>query len=244
MTLHIILPTEDRDRCPDGFVWIADNAAKFEWGNGSIDKIRHLKKQAVACSAWGSYALDLRDDLAEMIERGVIELSESDSERNRAGLEEFVKTALAKRKESGSGKFNGGLIVVTLFKPLPLIYVVTTEPPKAAPGDLGTWFIGDPHNPAEIFVSYYYARSTKSYPEALLLGIHAMRLARDGKRDYIGEPNAWVYERSEFHRLSLEELAAYVKRSERIDEAIFAEVARVALKREMSEIEKKLRGLT
>jgi hypothetical protein len=41
--------------------------------------------------------------------------------------------------------------------------------------------MGDENSPARVFVDYYYSMSEKSVEQVLLLGIHAMRLAHQGR---------------------------------------------------------------
>jgi hypothetical protein len=87
---------------------------------------------------------------------------------------------------------------------------------------------GDEDNPAKVFVEYYYERSKKTIEDALLLGIHSMRIAHCLKREYIGEPVAWVYRDGDFRRLGNRELTDYIDRSELLDGAVLNTGAKAA----------------
>ena len=112
-----------------------------------------------------------------------------------------------------------GLIVVTFFDGCPRIYSVRlTHNPIASPTE-NLW-AGDQDNPAQVFIDYYYKRTSRTVEDALALGIHALRLANQLKAAYIGEPNAWVYRGGIFRRLTNAELTRYIDMSKALDASI------------------------
>jgi hypothetical protein len=93
-----------------------------------------------------------------------------------------------------------------------------THNPIASPTE-NLW-AGDQDNPAQVFIDYYYKRTSRTVEDALALGIHALRLANQLKAAYIGEPNAWVYRGGIFRRLTNAELTRYIDMSKALDASI------------------------
>jgi hypothetical protein len=67
---------------------------------------------------------------------------------------------------------------------------------------------------------YYYRRSKRTVEDALVLGVHSLRIAHELKASYIGEPSAWVYREGIFRRLTGEELGTYIAMSKSLDASI------------------------
>lgn len=218
MTLHIILqPAES-----DSLVWVSDLRSGLGLDNtADIEKITYLEELKVACSAWGDHAFVIRDELVRWIqEQEDLDFSSSATtlESLRNFGHHFSQNVLP---VLGAPQGNPGLILATFSSDGPRVYFAMVFASFPVVSELeGSLWAGDDYSTAKVFTEYYYALSKKSVEDALLFGIHAMRIAHQVKIAYIGEPNAWVYRQGKFGRLPSTELADYIKRSEAIDAAI------------------------
>jgi hypothetical protein len=219
MTLHIVLPAADSD----SLVWVTDDVFSLGFDNaGSLDKIAYSERRHFACSAWGNYALVLREELTRRISAESLEMSSV--EDVKGFLQTFASAMIGSLaiKTTPSVRDNPGLILVTLADGHPRIYCcILGQFPVAVQVNKLTC-MGDENSPARIFADYYYEMSGKSIDQVLFLGIHAMRLAHQNKAAFIGEPNAWVYRGGIFRRLTTLELAAYIAKSKSLDASIAA----------------------
>jgi hypothetical protein len=217
MTLHIVLVTANRD----SFVWITERNAFLGSGHGnfaSIEKITHLKEHNVAFSGWGDIiALEALSHFVRFIDNGAISLD--DDEAAKRTLRNFADDVLPPdRRQPGELKEARGLIVAKL-EPTPRIYRVNIvfAPVVTLIYDQLNAVVGDPSNPANLFVRYYYPRCNKTIAELLKLGIHTMRLARVLNSAAIGETDAWVCKAGEFRQLGTEEVNHYERFSQSLD---------------------------
>jgi hypothetical protein len=216
VTLHIILSTSEQN----SMVWVTDMRAGLGFDNtADVEKVIYLKNRNVACSAWGDHSFTIRDEFVRWIQQENLNLSSPTTilESLRNFVQHFRQLILP---GPNAPQGNPGLILVTFSPDGPKVYFALFAPhPVASPVEQNLW-AGDDYSPAKIFADYYYALSRKTVEDALLFGIHAMRLAHQVKASYIGEPNAWVYRDGKFERLSNAELAEYIKKSKSIDSAI------------------------
>ncbi|HZW92319.1 MAG TPA: hypothetical protein VFF64_05045 [Candidatus Eremiobacteraceae bacterium] len=224
MTMHVVLPTRNLD----GLVWVTDDLNNLGNDNPShAGKIKYLDGHNVACSAWGSHALTVRDTFADRIEDGSIKLN-SNRDSVIQLLRSFALEMVPEHEKIlpplGLQQPNRGLLVLTLFTEGPRLYHVNIT--ATAPAlYTGNWLVvGDDHNPANIFADYYYRRSGYSVSELLSMGIHTMRLAHMLKPTYIGNPDAWFYD-GEFRQLAAPELEGYMQRSVSLDQSILGAFA-------------------
>jgi hypothetical protein len=211
MTLHIVLlPATE----PKTLVWITDILFAFSPGSVTgIEKIVYLESHSIACSAYGDYALTLRDELVQRIQSGDLDVSSPD--QATASMKAFCQRILPSSTPS-----KPALLLATFVAGMPRLYWGQIAVPSVASElEMGNC-LGDEINPAKVFVDYYWERSGKSVEEALTLGIHAMRLAHEIKRAYIGEPDAWIYREGVFRRLTSAEIAPYIAASKSIDAAV------------------------
>jgi 20S proteasome alpha/beta subunit len=88
---------------------------------------------------------------------------------------------------------------------------------------LRTLIAGDPSNSARLFIDRYYSLSGKSLPEAVAIGVHAMRLAIGANPGVLGQAKVWIYQNKVFRQLSDTETAPYLRLSESVDKTILAE---------------------
>jgi hypothetical protein len=217
MTLHIVLPAAE----PNSFVWVTDTVFNISFDNSaSLEKIAYFEDQGFACSAWGNFALILRDELAKQIREDPPDMA------NPEAVKDFLRLFATKMAEaleiklSPSARENPGLILTTFADGFHRLYccLLGKFPAAVEPGKLTC--MGDENSPARVFVDYYYEASGKSIEQVLLLGIHAMRLAHRNKAAFIGEPNAWVYRGGIFRRLTAAELTRYIEMSKSLDASI------------------------
>jgi hypothetical protein len=217
MTLHIVLlPVNE----PNTLVWIAETLFPFGAGSvAAIEKITYIESHSLACSSWGNYGLTLRDELARRIGSDEFDLSSPD--RVVESLRGFCGAMISVvRPNPSQPSSSAAVLLATFLGGVPRLYWgQVSVPPVASELEMGNC-LGDEINPAMVFVDYYYERSGRTVEEALSFGIHAMRLAHEMKRSYIGEPDAWVYRDGLFRRLTSAEMARYKATSEAIDASI------------------------
>lgn len=121
-------------------------------------------------------------------------------------------------KQPGELKEARGLIVARLGL-MPRVYRVniTFTPVVTLIYDQLNAVAGDPSNPANLFVRYYYPRCNKTIAGLLKLGIHTVRLARALNSAAIGEADAWICKAGEFRQLGIDEVSHYERFSQSLD---------------------------
>jgi hypothetical protein len=225
MTLHILLTTAERD----GLVWATERSAFLGEGHGNfatVEKIRHLKDQKLAFSAWGDAvavsAISTFGDYA------VNRNAPSGENELMSWLGEFANSVptLAKRMGEPVNPSARGLFVASLGRS-PRVYRVSFReghiPPSVMPiYDQAHATAGDVENPANLFVRYYYPRCKRSIEELLLLGVHTLRLAKVLNSYGVGDPDVWACKDGVFEQLGAARLLELVRRSESLDEKLLA----------------------
>jgi hypothetical protein len=224
MTYHAILFTMDLK----GFVWITEHSAFLGRGHenfATTEKVTHLKEHGVAFSGWGDMAsMEAQTHFANAIKSGTLLLPYDDSETVKTSLREFANQMVAlwmDQVHPMEPPDARGMIVATLGKK-PRVYrlgIIRTPTCHEIHDQLNAT-AGDSHNPCNLFVRYYYPRSTKTFRELLGIGIHTVRLARALNTASVGEPDAWICDEGEFRQLTLDEISQYVSFSESLDASI------------------------
>jgi hypothetical protein len=222
MTLHVVLFTGRRD----GLVWVTERGGYLGVGQGNyatVEKISYLSEHGIAYSAWGDIvAIEALVQLKERIRDDKISLPANDPEQIMQSLRNFANDVLPAEKRGPDAQFerpdSRGLILATLGTE-PRVYrlALIRQPVCFQIHDEVNATAGDPSNPANLFVRYYYPRCGKTLKELLLLAIHTVRLAHALNSGIVGEPDAWACENGKFDQLNAEQLAEYVKRSRALD---------------------------
>ena len=230
VTMHIVLLTAARD----GLVWITERSAFLGSGHGNfaaIEKVTHVQERGIAFSAWGdATALEALGELGGRVKDGSISLVDSDQDHVTQSLRDFANDVLPVEKRNLMERPDTrGLIVATLgHRPRVYRLSIVHQPVCFAIYDQAT--AGDVHNPANLFVRYYYPRCNKTVEELLAIGIHTMRLARELNSGAVGDTDAWACSSGRFHQLTLEELARYARLSESLDVSILNQIGSAAQK--------------
>lgn len=189
-----------------------------------MEKIRHLKDQNLAFSAWGDAvavsAISTFGDYA------VNRNAPSDENELMSWLREFANSVptLAKRMGERINPSARGLLVASLGRS-PRVYRVSFReghvPPSVMPiYDQAHATAGDVENPANLFVRYYYPHCRRSTEELLLLGLHTLRLAKLLNSSGVGDPDVWVCKEGVFKQLAAAQLLELARQSESLDTAI------------------------
>lgn len=224
MTLHILLMTAKRD----GLVWVTERSAFLEKGHGNfatVEKIRHLNQPGLAFSCWGDGIA--MASIGQFAQYATSEAAKfSDPVETWFSLNDFAKTvpALAKKIDDPLENPARGLLVATLGD-APRAFRVSFREGTVGPivtdiYDEGQVTAGDVKNPANLFIRYYYPRSSRSIRELVFLGVHTVRLARALNSAFLGDPDVWVCEGGRFRQLTPEQVSAYERESESLDEKI------------------------
>lgn len=224
MTYHVILFTRDLT----GFVWITEHSAFLGRGHenfATVEKIKHLREQAVAFSAWGDMAsMEAQSHFVNAIKSGTLSISDDDPEHVKASLCDFAGQMVAlwtDQMHPMEPPDARGLIVATLGR-TPRVYrlgIIRTPTCYQIHDQLNAT-AGDTSNPSNLFIRYYYPRSAKTFRELLGIGIHTLRLSRTLNTASVGEPDAWICNKNKFRQLSNEEISQYVSFSESLDASI------------------------
>lgn len=213
MTQHYLLPTADRT----GLAWITETMAFFGRGNVSqVEKVAYLPEARVAASAWGDFAaLYTRDEFLNQVAAGAVDLG---NEQSIAAAMRQTAAQYVPDSETAPPASRGVLLAV-LDAPVRLYQSLVGRNTAVSPA-LGKIIAGDINNHGNLFPEHYYDLSGKSIEECVLLGLHAMRVARKLNSLVIGEPNVWVFHEGVFRRLSTRELTAYTAQSDALDASI------------------------
>lgn len=217
--MHYILPTAAGDE----LAWVTETMAVIGQGNTSdVEKVCYLEEKKLACSMWGDLvSLSVRDEFAERVKNGAIDPSAPD-----AIIQSLVKIGVEmiparERGQIPQFPYSRGVIVATFGERVKLYEVCLTWYPAAIPViEAGIVIAGDLDNHANLFPTHYYKSSGRSLQEALLSGIHGIRVAKKLKSQSIGDPNAWVYKAGAFRHLGPAELLPYIRLSDALDAGI------------------------
>lgn len=217
MTQHIVLHTSD----PKSLVWVTDTIAAVDAHTFlDMEKIRYLPQHQCACSAWGEYAFVVRDSFVSWVEDGKLTLDPALTGDSLRGFLKMFNTDIRPEFQNPArGDF--GLIAATFFEGFPRIHIAVMNKFSIESPAENLW-AGDENNPGRVFADYYYRRSQRTVEDALMWGIHSLRIAHALKAAYIGEPNAWVFRDETFKRIEPVEMEQYIELSESLDASILA----------------------
>lgn len=214
MTLHALMMTANGD----GFVWVTDRLANTSVGYVMVEKITYLKEHGIACSIWGDQvAMDARDKLIDKVFSRSVPLHNGDE----------LKIFLRKLGEEISSQHKGTFVhlgprgvLLAVLGEKPKIYSLSVQWPPIAVEITDQAMYGDDSNPALFFVRRYYARSGKTIPELLAIGVHTIRIGAEMNTKGIEGLDAWVFEHGTLKQLTNDELKPYIELSTSLDTSI------------------------
>jgi hypothetical protein len=216
MTLHFVMTTSD-----GGLVWVTDDSAQFtptgrSWG---VQKVVYRKELNLAYGFFGDFlSVHVAELFAEKIISDRVDLNNPrETETAYRTLVNSVLPDAEKRVLVSDRNFRGN-IFVTFGSPLRVYQASAAWPPICM--EIKITVAGDAVNPARLFIDRYFKASGMSTAEALRIGVHAMRIAKEVNSGIIGEPVVWVYQDKVFRQLADSELGELLKLSHKTDQRI------------------------
>lgn len=214
VTLHAAMMTSDGT----GFVWVTDRLANTSVGYVMVEKLTYLEEHGIVCSIWGDHvAMDARDKLIDRVSAGSVPIH--DGEALKIFLRKLGEEIYPQHKGTFVHHMPRGVLLAVLGE-RPKIYSLSVQWPPIAVEITDQAMYGDDSNPALFFVRRYYARSGKTVPELLAIGIHTIRIGSEMNTKGIEGLDAWVCEKGKLRQLTLIELSPYLKLSTSVDEGI------------------------